>query len=72
MAEALDDTNWLSPFGAESRYPGDRAEVLPGEEVRARELAQRVRDAVMSVLDPYLCRRLSATRMLASGPGRTE
>ena len=23
----LDDTNWLSPFGAEIRYPGDRAEI---------------------------------------------
>ena len=44
MVEALDDANWLSPFGAEIRYPG--------EEVRARQLAQKVRDAVMSVLDP--------------------
>ena len=35
MADALDDANWLSPFGAEIRYPGDRVEVLPGEEVRA-------------------------------------
>ncbi len=54
MAEALDDANWLSPFGAEIRYPGDRVESLPGEELRARQLAQRVRDAVMAVLDPYL------------------
>jgi HEPN domain-containing protein len=54
MVEALDDANWLSPFGAEIRYPGDRAEALPDEEVRARQLAQKVRDAVMAVLDPYL------------------
>jgi HEPN domain-containing protein len=54
MVEALDEANWLSPFGAEIRYPGDRAEALPGEEVRARQLAQKVRDAVMAVLDPYL------------------
>ena len=54
MAEALGDANWLSPFGAAIRYPGDRAEALPGEEVRARQLAQKVRDAVMAVLDPYL------------------
>jgi HEPN domain-containing protein len=54
MVEALDDANWLSPFGAEIRYPGDRAEALPGEEVRARQLAQKVRDAVMAVLGPYL------------------
>ena len=54
MVEALDDANWLSPFGAEIRYPGDRAEALPGEEVRALQLAQKVRDAAMAVLDPYL------------------
>ena len=54
MAEALDDANWLSPFGAEIRYPGDRAEARPGEEVRALQLAQKVRDAVMAGLDPYL------------------
>jgi HEPN domain-containing protein len=50
----LDDANWLSPFGSEIRYPGDRAEALEGEEVRARELAQKVRDSVMAVLGPYL------------------
>ncbi len=54
MVESLDDANWLSPFGAEIRYPGDRAEALPGEEVRARKIAQKVRDAVMVVLEPYL------------------
>lgn len=56
MAEALDDANWLSPFGAEIRYPGDLAETLPGEEARACQLARKVRDAVMAVLDPYLSR----------------
>lgn len=54
MVKVLDDANWLSPFGAEIRYPGDRAEALPGVEVRARQLAQKVRDAVMAVLDPNL------------------
>ena len=54
LVEALDDANWLSPFGAEIRYPGDRAQALPGEELRARQLAQKGRDAVMAVLDPYL------------------
>ena len=54
IAEDLDDTNWLSPFGAGLRYPSDKSEALPGEEVRARQLAQKVRDAVMAVLDPYL------------------
>ncbi len=54
MAKALDDANWLSPFGAEVRYPGDRSEMLAGEEARACQLAQKVRAAVMAVLDPYL------------------
>jgi len=54
LAEALDEANWLSPFGAEIRYPGDRAEMLPGDEIRARQLAGRVRDVVMAVLGPYI------------------
>jgi HEPN domain-containing protein len=54
MAEALDEANWLSPFGAEIRYPGDRAEALPGDELRALQLARQVRDEVMAVLTPYL------------------
>jgi HEPN domain-containing protein len=54
IAEALADANWLSPFGAEIRYPGDLIETLPGDEVRAGQLARKVRDAVMAVLDPYL------------------
>ena len=53
MVKALDEANWLSPFGAEIRYPGDRAEALLGEEVRARQLAQKVREAVLAALDPY-------------------
>ncbi len=52
----LSEANWLSPFGAEIRYPGDRAELLPGEEVRACELARRVRDSVMETLAPYRAR----------------
>lgn len=54
MVLALDEASWLSPFGAELRYPGDRAETLPGEEVRAYQLAQTVRDSVMAILNPYL------------------
>jgi len=27
---------------------------VPGDEVRAQRLAQKVRDSVMAVLDPYL------------------
>jgi hypothetical protein len=53
-AQALDEANWLSPFGAEIRYPGDRPETAPGDVVRARQLAQTVRNAFMTALDPYL------------------
>jgi hypothetical protein len=54
LAQALDEANWLSPFGAEIRYPGDRPETAPGDVVRALHLAQTVRDAVMTALGPYL------------------
>ena len=48
------EASWLSPFGAELRYPGDRPEMLPGDEVRALDLARKVRDAVMAALAPFL------------------
>jgi len=54
IAEELDDANWLSPYGAEIRYPGDRSETVPGDQVRAQQLAHKVRDAVMATLAPYL------------------
>jgi HEPN domain-containing protein len=47
---ALDGAKWLTPFGAEIRYPGDAPEVLPGDETRAIALAAQVRDAVLSLL----------------------
>jgi HEPN domain-containing protein len=54
LAASLADIKWLEPFGVEVRYPGDRPDTLPGDERRARELAQMVRDAVLAVLNPYL------------------
>jgi HEPN domain-containing protein len=54
LAASLTDIKWLEPFGVEIRYPGDRADTPPGDEKRARELAQMVRDAVLAVLSPYL------------------
>ena len=55
IAEELDDANWLSPYGAEVvRYPSDRSQTVPGDQVRAQQLAQKVRDAVMATLAPYL------------------
>jgi copper chaperone CopZ len=57
LAHDLDEANWLSPFGAEIRYPGDRPQMVPGDEVRAHQLAQNVRDAVMAVL-ARICRKV--------------
>lgn len=54
IAEELDDANWLSPYGAEIRYPGDRSQTVSGDQVRALQLARRVRDTVMAALDRYL------------------
>ena len=54
LAQALDEANWLTPFGADVRYPGDRPETLPGGEVRAHLLALKVRDSVVAVLNPFL------------------
>jgi HEPN domain-containing protein len=54
LAAGLTDIKWLEPFGVDVRYPGDRPDTLPGDEQRARELAQMVRDAVLAVLGPYL------------------
>jgi HEPN domain-containing protein len=54
MATSLSEANWLSPFGAEVRYPGDRPDTAPGDELRAHDLAQEVRDKVMAALRSYL------------------
>ena len=57
LSEALIGLKWLEPFGVEIRYPGDRPETLPGDQHRARQLAQLVRDAVMARLELYLSLR---------------
>ena len=54
LADALEDANWLSPFGVDIRYPADFPETLPGDEARALELARRVKSAVMAALEAYL------------------
>ncbi len=54
IVDALEDANWLSPFGVDIRYPADFPETLPGDEARALELARRGKNAVQAVLDPYL------------------
>lgn len=50
-AEAMIEAEWLTPFGADTRYPGDAAEMLPGDEVKAIETARSVKALVLGILD---------------------
>jgi HEPN domain-containing protein len=50
VADSLSGAKWLTPFGAEIRYPGDTAEMLPGDEVRAIEIANKVKQSVLAIL----------------------
>ncbi len=50
-AGAFSGTEWLSPFGAEIRYPGDAAEMLPGDEVKALEDARRAKEVVLRIVN---------------------
>jgi HEPN domain-containing protein len=54
IAVALVDAKWLTPFGVEIRYPGEVPGLLPEDQKRAIDLANRVKGAVMAVLAPYL------------------
>ena len=50
-ADALGCAKWLGPFAVDIRYPGDAAEMLPGDEVRAVEIARFAKAMVLRVLD---------------------
>ena len=50
-ADALSGANLLGPFGVDIRYPGDAAEMLPGDEVRAIEIARFAKAVVRRILD---------------------
>jgi HEPN domain-containing protein len=50
VADSLSGANWLTPFGVEIRYPGDTAEMLPGDEIKAIEIASQVRQGVLAIL----------------------
>jgi HEPN domain-containing protein len=54
VAATLRDADQLTPFAAETRYPGDVPELLPGAERDAVELARFVRDTVMPHLTTFL------------------
>ena len=50
VANSLGCAKWLTPFGVEIRYPGDTAEMLPGEESKAIEIASMVKQVVLAIL----------------------
>jgi len=50
-ADALAGAKWLGPFGVDIRYPGDAAEMLPGDEVKAIEIARLAKEVILRILD---------------------
>ena len=50
LADSLGGAKWLTPFGVEIRYPGDTAEMLPGDEGKAIEIAEKVKQVVLAIL----------------------
>jgi HEPN domain-containing protein len=54
LAASLEETEVLSPYGVDIRYPGDFPELLPGQEKTVFELASRARQAVTAQLSPFL------------------
>ena len=51
--EALREAEFLTPFGAKIRYPGDLPETLPGAEKKAVDVAGMVKEAVKALLNSY-------------------
>jgi len=51
LAEQLGDTPLLTPYGVEVRYPGDIPEPTLTDAEEALELAKRVRDTVLPLLE---------------------
>jgi hypothetical protein len=49
-AEAQKGASWLGPFGVDIRYPGDAAEMFPGDEVKAIEIARGAKETVLRIL----------------------
>jgi len=54
LAASLEESEVLSPYGVDIRYPGDFPELLPGQENAVFELASHAREAVMAQLSPFL------------------
>ena len=49
-AAALASARWLGPFGVEIRYPGDAVEMIPGDEVKAVEMASLAKQVAVAIL----------------------
>lgn len=49
-ADELHEAAFLTPYGAELRYPGDRPDIAAEEALEAVDLARRVRDKVVRLL----------------------
>lgn len=54
LAAKLEETEVLTPFGVEIRYPGDFPELLPGQERTLFEITIRARHELMERLAPFL------------------
>lgn len=54
MAGSLGEAAVLTPYGVDIRYPDEFPDVLPGQERKALEVANRVRKAVVGCLAAYL------------------
>ncbi|MCX6638776.1 MAG: hypothetical protein NT090_27295 [Acidobacteria bacterium] len=54
LAASLEETEALTPYGVEIRYPGDFPELFPGQEKTILELASRAREAIMARLTSFL------------------
>ena len=47
LAQELEETAVLNPYGVEYRYPGDAPEMLPGEVGIVFAIAKRAREAIL-------------------------
>ena len=54
LAASLEETEVLTPYGVEIRYPGDFPEVEPGQENTIFELMRRAREVLLAQLKTFL------------------
>lgn len=60
MADVLRESEMLTPYSVETRYPDGAPALLPGAEIGLVDIACKTRDAVLQVLHPYLSERKPA------------